>query len=1103
MLMAALLCRPLAVLATEQDQPATGEAAEQTQPAEETLSESEVSQPEADNKTDPVSEDKAEPDAISENIIPIEQDELSMDQVQAEEAAPAGGETEENTVSSGTCGGYTFNYDNITRTLTIEGTGELERIDIYGNLPWTDSSNTNKVPWIKYVEHIVFKSTGMKDASRLFWHMANVKTIDLSGFDTSQVTTMEGMFQNCDNLTGLDLSKFNTGNVTNMKEMFEWCGKLTSLDLSNFDTSNVTDMHCMLQGCYKLTTLDISSFNTANVTDMQGMFAHLTSMESIDLKSISTDSAKYMHGMFGWCENLKSLDITKFNTQNVTAMSRMFYECKALEKLDVSHLNTSNVTTMQEMFSGCRKLKNIDVTGFDTHNVTTMSGMFQYCNALESIDVSKFDTHKVTAMNAMFEYCTTLKTLDLSHFDTSTNLNGISCMVRGCSSLTNLDISSLSTDKVYDMTAVFSKCEKLTSIDVSKFDTHNVTNFYEMFEGCTSLKSLDLSSFDTKNANYMRFMFKGCSSLSELNLSNFNTEKVTSFEDMFKDCKRLRKLNISGFDMRLVSSGDGSDILSGSDHLTALNTPAYTVYEIPLSLTMYEALDEEGKGKGTGYTSIPVRTGESLTLYAPEKGDDPDPVNPDPDKPDPDKPAVVLYTLTFMVGDTVYKSVKVNAGETPDEIEDPKGEGTFAGWFENGKLWDATAPVYADATIVARFITDKVSENKPGVSPLDPLPDVTEQTSSLRLVKGQKFTLSENDWVSSDKNIVAVNKGSITAKKAGSATLTREGRTINVTVLQPAYDKDHKKFTMYTGRKEKLALSDADGFNLLWASSAPDVANVTTDGTVCATGKGSAKITAYINGVAFNCNVTVKDADTSKRSFNEGDEIQLAPMQTVKVSVKGFKANKAEWSSDHQAVSADDLGKNVVFEDGIVRITKDGKITGIGTGQTALTSAKGGKDLKFKVTVSSVPLRIVHMNKNTSKTLSMYGTKGTLDWKASKENIVKINAKNRIRGTETGKTELSANYGKFTYRVVVYVEDPSLTTGGLTGKYPNYKLNMKAGDAVLLQPVKTYQPMIFKSSNKNAAIADESGVVYARKKGKAKLTAVVNKKTVTVSLTVK
>ena len=54
------------------------------------------------------------------------------------------------------------------------------------------------------------------------------------------MTNMSGMFENC--LLVVDLSNFDTSNVTNMSNMFYGCRDLSSLNLSKFDTSKVTDM---------------------------------------------------------------------------------------------------------------------------------------------------------------------------------------------------------------------------------------------------------------------------------------------------------------------------------------------------------------------------------------------------------------------------------------------------------------------------------------------------------------------------------------------------------------------------------------------------------------------------------------------------------------------------------------------------------------------------------------------------------------------------------------------------------------------------------------------------------------------------------------------
>jgi surface protein len=51
-----------------------------------------------------------------------------------------------------------------------------------------------------------------------------------------------------------------------MAAMFRSCSNLTSLDVSGFDTSAVTTMAQMFRNCSSLTTIDISGFNVEAIT---------------------------------------------------------------------------------------------------------------------------------------------------------------------------------------------------------------------------------------------------------------------------------------------------------------------------------------------------------------------------------------------------------------------------------------------------------------------------------------------------------------------------------------------------------------------------------------------------------------------------------------------------------------------------------------------------------------------------------------------------------------------------------------------------------------------------------------------------------------------
>ena len=186
------------------------------------------------------------------------------------------------------------------------------------------------------------------------------------------------MFSDCSSLTSVNMSGWNTSNVTNMSYMFNGCSSMPSLDfVKSFDTSKVTSFQSMFCGCSSVKSFDLAGWNTANVTDMSDMFQS-TGVTSLDFSN------------WGW------------NTSNVTNMSYMFDDCPSLTSLDVSSFNTSKVTTMQSMFMNCPSLKSLNVSGFDTSNVTTMQGIFIGCSSLVSLDLSSWDMSNTTNTNTMF-----------------------------------------------------------------------------------------------------------------------------------------------------------------------------------------------------------------------------------------------------------------------------------------------------------------------------------------------------------------------------------------------------------------------------------------------------------------------------------------------------------------------------------------------------------------------------------------------------------------------------------------------------------------------------------------------------------------------------
>ncbi len=336
------------------------------------------------------------------------------------------------------------------------------------------------------------------DCSLMFANFESLEIINFNNnFNTSYATDMTGMFgavviglggnenflfssrmilvnYSGDNIywdsvygnqiINLDLSSFNTSNVTNIDGMFTGCGSLISLDISSFNTSKVTDMSYMFNMCSSLTSLDLSSFDTSSVINMYSMFAGCSSLANLDISSFTTSKVINMGDMFVGCSSLTSLDLSSFNTSKVTDMSLMFFACDSLTSIDLSDFNTSEVTNMGSMFNGCSSLTELDLSGFNTSKVADMNMMFSSCSKLTSLDLSSFNTSKVTNMIEMFY---------------------------GCSSLTSLDLRNFNTSKVYDMNRMFNGCSKLTtSINIMNI---GVTSYSYMFSNAATKEGAQIT----------------------------------------------------------------------------------------------------------------------------------------------------------------------------------------------------------------------------------------------------------------------------------------------------------------------------------------------------------------------------------------------------------------------------------------------------------------------------------------------------------------------------------------------------------------------------------------------------------------------------------
>ena len=300
----------------------------------------------------------------------------------------------------GTVAGLQVSYDLDTDELTILG-------GTYANI-------------ISYDDRISNQSLSDSEGNSI--QLGNAKQIVITGkINLNSSNNADYLFAGFSDVSKIvGLKYLDLSQATSTACMFSGCKDLTSLDLSSFNTANVTDMVYMFDGCSSLIHLNVSTLNTANVTNMKGMFAECTALTSLDLSSFNTANVTNMRLMFSECTALTSLNLSNFNTTNVTTMAYMFNECIALPTLDLSSFNTANVTDMEGMFKDSESLVDLNISSFDTSSLYLLDEMFMNCTSLTELNLEHFHIPDIDKSDFAYTFygCTNLRKLNIKNITT-------------------------------------------------------------------------------------------------------------------------------------------------------------------------------------------------------------------------------------------------------------------------------------------------------------------------------------------------------------------------------------------------------------------------------------------------------------------------------------------------------------------------------------------------------------------------------------------------------------------------------------------------------------------------------------------------------------
>lgn len=305
---------------------------------------------------------------------------------------------------------------------------------------------------------------------------------------------------------------------------------------------------------------------------------------------------------------------------------------------------------------------------------------------------------------------------------------------------------------------------------------------------------------------------------------------------------------------------------------------------------------------------------------------------------------------------------------------------------------------------------------------VNPIPEIDAEAASqwLYLVKGQKFTDEMlKGWTVDEanrKNITVSKKGAVNAKKATEkAILTSpdKKRTVSVNICQPSIEK---KLKLEAGVSGNLVINNMnDKLPVLWVSSNPDAATVDQNGHVTATAKGKAVITAYINGKAYKCNVTVTETVAAASRV-----VHLNINDTKKITLKGVKMY--QWT--------------VSENNGVVAFRKGNKIKGLKAGTVSLnaTEPNSGKQYTATVYVEDITIKTdgitagkknkytLKMKAGETKEIRFANVHQPVLFKSSKPQVAYETGSGVIKAKKKGKTKLTTKINGKTVTINVVVE---------------------------------------------------------------------------------
>ena len=385
------------------------------------------------------------------------------------------------------------------------------------------------------------------------------------------------------------------------------------------------------------------------------------------------------------------------------------------------------------------------------------------------------------------------------------------------------------------------------------------------------------------------------------------------------------------------------------------------------------------------------------------------------------------------------------------------------------------------------------------------------ETVTLKATVSPENATNKNISWSSDKTDVATvdGNGNVSANSVGTATIkatagdksdtcTIKVNPIKVTgvkILDPPTEVTYgESLTL----KADVSPENATDKSVTWTSDEPSIATITNDGVVAIYDEGIVVFTVTTNDGEFtdSCTINIKKPET------------VIPVTSVSLNKTTLTLDKEDSETLTASVLPTDATNQAVTwstsSDAVATVDSNGKVTAVGRGEASITATSADNTAKkatCKVTVN-VPVTGVSLDESAA-TLSIKETlqlnakvspedasNSNVTWKSNDPTVATVSDSGLVtaiaKGNATIIVETEDGKKKDICKVTVSVPVESVSVNPATAELIVDKtLTLEAE----VRPKEANQGVVWSSTDDKVATVDEKGIVTARAKGTATITA--------------